>query len=96
MYTTRGTLEILQMANDKEPKSFKDFAKISIDGKKLSSSTISKRLRALTAAMATEEVIIKSKCGRRVIAHRTTEKGKRVIELSKGLDALLDSTTVTY
>jgi len=89
MAIIRGVLEILQLANGSEPKSFNDFTRISIKNKKLSSATVSKRLYELVLTKALQEVIIRSKTGRKVIAYRTTEKGKRVIEIAKELQEAL-------
>jgi len=89
MVMIRGFLEILQMSDGKEPKSFNDFTKISIRKKRLSSATVAKRLDELIAVKAVAEVISKSKSGRRIIAYKTTEKGKRVIELAAELEDLL-------
>jgi DNA-binding HxlR family transcriptional regulator len=86
MIMIRGFLEILQMANGNEPKSFNDFTKISIKKRRLSSATVSKRLDELIAIKVIEEVVSKSKTGRRVIAYKTTAKGKRVIELAVELE----------
>jgi len=80
-----GFLEILQLADSNEPKSFNDFTKISIKERKLSSATVSKRLNQLIAVKVIKGVISRSKTGRRTIAYRTTEKGKRVIELAREL-----------
>lgn len=90
MAIIRGVLEILQMANGQEPKSFNDFTRISIKNKRLSSATVSKRLDELAAAQAIKEVIVRSKTGRRAIAYRTTEKGKRIIELAEELQKALN------
>jgi predicted ArsR family transcriptional regulator len=85
----RGVIEMLEMAASHEPRSFIDFTRISINNKRLSSATVSKRLDGLIAAKVMEEVITRSKAGRRVIAYRTTEKGKRVIAIASELkDAL--------
>lgn len=89
MVIIRGVLEMLQMANGNEPKSFNDFTRISIKNKKLSSATVSKRLDELIAVGAMEETITRSKTGRRIIAYKTTEKGKRVVELAKELKEAL-------
>jgi DNA-binding HxlR family transcriptional regulator len=85
MTMARGFLEILQMADTNGPKSFNDFTKISIKGRRLSSATVSKRLDELTAVKVIEEVIKRSKTGRRTIAYRATEKGKRVIKQAREL-----------
>ncbi len=79
---------MLKMANDNEPKSFNDFTGILIGKRRLSSATVSKRLDELIEIRVMEEVITKSKTGRRIIAYKTTEKGKRVIGLAKELERL--------
>lgn len=73
-----------------EPKSFNDFTRIQIKGRRLSSATVSKRLKELIAAKTIEEVITRSWAGRRVIAYKTTEKGMKVIEHAKALQEALD------
>ncbi len=89
MIMRRGMLEILQMTDGREPKAFKDFIKISINKKTLSTVTVSKRLDELIAIKAIEEVITRSVIGRRIIAYKTTEKGKRIIKQVKELDEIL-------
>jgi DNA-binding HxlR family transcriptional regulator len=89
MIVIRGFLEMLQMADSDVPRSFNDFTKISISKRRLSSATVSKRLDELIAIKGIEEVISRSKTGRRIIAYRTTEKGKRVIELARKLQEAL-------
>lgn len=84
MIIKKGFLEILQMADGKEPRKFADFTEITIT-RKLSSATVAKRLRELVEVKALEEVVSRSESGRRIIAYKTTEKGKKVIELAKGL-----------
>ncbi len=76
---------MLELADGKEPKSFNDFTRISINHKRLSSATVSKRLDELAAVKVIEEVVVKSKSGRRVIAYKTTEKGRKIIKLAKEL-----------
>jgi DNA-binding HxlR family transcriptional regulator len=85
MIIKKGFLDILEMADSNRLMSFNDFTKISRKNKKLSSATVAKRLDELIAARVMEEVVTKSKTGRRVIAYKTTEKGKKVIELAKEL-----------
>lgn len=85
MIMIRGFMEILQMADNKESKSFNDFTKISIKKRKLSSATVSKRLDELLAVKVIEEEVSRSKTGRRTIVYRTTEKGKKVIKLAREL-----------
>jgi len=80
------------MADSNEPKSFNDFTKISIRKRKLSSATVSKRLDQLIEVNVVEEVVSRSKTGRRTIAYKTTEKGKRVIELARELQAAVTIT----
>jgi DNA-binding HxlR family transcriptional regulator len=89
MALIRGVLEMLQMATNREPRSFNDFTRISIKNKRLSSATVSKRLDELIAAKVMEETVTRSKTGRRIIAYKTTEKGRRVIEIAKELQEAL-------
>ncbi len=91
MFRLRGLLEILQASDGSEAKSFNDFTRIMVDKKRLSSATISKRLDLLVSIRAIEQVIAKSKTGRRIIAYRTTEKGKKIIRLSSEIEKVLDS-----
>ncbi|MGA3021086.1 MAG: hypothetical protein ABSD68_04010 [Candidatus Micrarchaeales archaeon] len=79
------------MAEGSGPKSFNDLTKIPIKKKRLSSTTVSKRLDELVKAKAIEEVITRSKTGRRIIAYKTTEKGKKVIEHAMRLEEALNS-----
>jgi DNA-binding HxlR family transcriptional regulator len=88
MVIKRGFLEILQMAGGNEPKSFSDFTKIQVGKSRLSSATVSNRLDRLIAVKVVEEVVTRSKAGRRIIAYRATEKGKRAVELAKELQEL--------
>lgn len=85
MIIKKGFLDILEMADSSKLMSFNDFTRISRKNKRLSSATVSKRLDELIAARVLEEVVTKSKTGRRVIAYKTTEKGKRVIGIAKEL-----------
>ena len=89
MIIIRGFIEILQMADSKEPKHFNDFTKISIKKSRLSSATVSRRLDELLAIKVIEEVISRSKSGRRIIAYRATSKGKKVIKLANELQEAL-------
>jgi DNA-binding HxlR family transcriptional regulator len=82
----RGALEILQMADSNTPSSFNDFTKIRIGDGRLSSATVSKRLDELIGVKVMEEVVSRSKTGRRIIAYRTTQKGKRALELAEELE----------
>ena len=77
------------MADSNEPKHFNDFTKILIKKRRLSSATVSKRLDELIAVKVMEEVISRSKTGRRIIAYKTTEKGRRVLVLAKELQEAL-------
>lgn len=87
MIVIRGIIAMLQFAND-GPKSFTEFTTISIGKRRLSSATVSKRLNELIEVKAIEQVVYKSKTGRRVIAYITTEKGKRILALSKELEVI--------
>lgn len=89
MIMIRGFIEMLEMADTHGAKTFNDFTRISIGRRRLSSATISKRLKEMTDTGVLEEVITRSKLGRRVIAYRTTEKGKKVVSLAKELEQTL-------
>ena len=89
MVLVRGILEMLQLADGHTPKSFNDFTRITIKNRRLSSATVSKRLAGLLASKTLEEVITRSKSGRRVIAYRTTEKGRKVIAHARELEESL-------
>lgn len=84
----KGTLEILQMADGQQPKSFNDFMKITIK-RKISSATVSKRITELIEVDAIKQIMVKSASGRRTIAYKTTEKGKKVIEQAIELEKTL-------
>lgn len=88
MITIRGVFDMLKMADESGPKSFNDFTTISINKKRLSSATVSKRLEQLIRIKVIEEVVTRSKTGRRIIGYKTTEKGKRVIVLIKELEEI--------
>lgn len=88
MVVVKGMVEMLEMAS-LGSKSFNDFTRIAIDGKRLSSATVSKRLDELLNAGVIEETVVTSKSGRRTIAYRTTEKGKRIMHIAKELKAAL-------
>jgi DNA-binding HxlR family transcriptional regulator len=92
MIMIRGVLEILQLANSYGPKSFNDFTKITIKGKRLSSATVSKRINELILDKVIEQTITKSKTGRRIIGYKTTEKGRRVIELARELEEAMGNS----
>lgn len=89
MITIKGVPEMLKIASGQEPKSFNDFTKITIRNKRLSSATVSKRLDDLIEIRLMEEVVTRSKAGRRIIAYKTTEKGKKVVELVNELEEAL-------
>jgi len=91
MAIIRGVIEMLQLAEGKEPKSFNDFTKISVKNKRLSSATVSKRINELVASKALEEVITRSKTGRRIIAYKTTPKGEKLIVIAKQLEEALNT-----
>lgn len=80
---------------DSGPASFADFTGISIGRKRLSSATVSKRLKNMLAMKILEEVILRSKSGRRIIAYRTTTRGKRILALIEELRASMRESNVT-
>jgi len=91
MVVVRGIIAMLQFAST-GPRSFGDFTTLSIGNRKLSSATVSKRLDELIAVKAIEQVVHKSKAGRRIIAYKTTEKGKRILVLSKELEGIFTNS----
>jgi DNA-binding HxlR family transcriptional regulator len=91
MVLIRGFIEILQIADSGDPKHFNDFTKIMIKKKRLSSATVSKRLAELIAVRVLDEVVSRSKTGRRIVAYRATSKGKKVIALAKELEEALST-----
>jgi predicted transcriptional regulator len=84
-------LGMLQSTSNKVAQSFSDLTKISINNKRLSTATVSKRLNELISVKAMEGVITKSKKGRRTISYKTTEKGKGMIEPAKKLEKALSN-----
>jgi DNA-binding HxlR family transcriptional regulator len=82
MMMTNGMLKVLRMSDSQGPKSFGDFLEISVDKRRISSATVSKRLNEFVDVGAIDEVIARSKSGRKIIGYRATEKGKRIIKLS--------------
>lgn len=80
---------MLQMANGDVPKSFNNFTTIIVKNRRLSSATVSKRLKELLAVDAIREAITKSKTGRRVITYTTTEKGRKLIKLVKEFNEVI-------
>jgi DNA-binding HxlR family transcriptional regulator len=84
MVAPRGSLQMLALA-DVSPMSFADFTKISIGEKKLSSATVSKRLKEMLILKVLSEEVLQSKNGRRIIGYRTTERGKRILALIEEL-----------
>ncbi len=89
MLAIKGMAEILQAANSGSSGSFSDFAMISINNKRLSTATISKRLNELIFSGAITEMVAKSKTGRRIITYKTTEKGKKIMRLIDRLEGAL-------
>jgi DNA-binding MarR family transcriptional regulator len=94
MLIKRGMIEILQMADGGGTKHFVDFTKILIKKRRLSSSTVSKRLGELLTAGAISEVIARSDSGRRIIAYTTTDKGRNVVANAEQLEEALTRSKV--
>ena len=80
---------------DSRPASFADFTGISIGRKRLSSATVSKRLKNMVAMKILEEVILLSKNGRRIIAYRTTQRGKKILALIEELRVSMREANLT-
>jgi DNA-binding HxlR family transcriptional regulator len=80
---------------DSKPASFADFTKISIGNKKLSSATVSKRLKEMLVMKVVDEVVLQSKSGRRIIGYKTTERGKRILALIEELRDTMREANIT-
>jgi DNA-binding HxlR family transcriptional regulator len=91
MLLFKGMVEILQIAEADGSRSFNDFTRISIAGRRLSSATVSKRLNELVSSGSMIETVSKSRTGRRVIEYETTAKGRRVLKLAGSLEDSLSS-----
>lgn len=91
MTLSRGVLEMIKLSNAADPKSFTDFTHITIKKRKLSSATVSKRLGELVGIKVLDEVPMRSVTGRRIVGYRITERGKKVLELSKELDTVINN-----
>jgi DNA-binding HxlR family transcriptional regulator len=70
---------------DSAPACFADFVKISIGDKRLSSATVSKRLKEMLVMKILDEVVLQSKTGRRIVGYKTTQRGKKILELIEEL-----------
>jgi len=90
MTLAHGVLEMVELASE-EPKTFTEFTQIEIDGKNLSSATVSKRLEELVAVDVLEEVVTRSETGRRTVGYTTTERGETVLQMSEQLEAELET-----
>lgn len=93
MVAPRGSLQMMALA-DESPVSFADFARISIGRKKLSSATVSKRLKEMLTMKILQEVVLRSKSGRRIIGYRTTDRGKKILSLIEELRQTLRESNV--
>lgn len=83
MTLPRGSLEILQKIAENGPQCFSDFTELSIDGKELSSATISKRLDELQAIDAIEETVTRSPSGQKAVGYELTGRGERIITIAE-------------
>lgn len=82
MTLPKGSIEILKMTREEQPLSFSDYTDIEIDGENLSSATVNKRLKELTALDALEETVKRSDTGRKTVGYQVTERGEKIIEIS--------------
>ncbi len=82
MTLARGTIEMLELA-DAGPRGFEEFTQIKIGGKKLSSATVSKRLKELVALKILGETVVHSASGRKIVGYQTTARGKKILELAR-------------
>ena len=84
MILSEGSLEILEIAKDSEPKHFTDFRELvnSRTGKVFSPNTISTRLKELVEVGALERIITKTKRERDVVGYKITSGGLKALETS--------------
>jgi DNA-binding HxlR family transcriptional regulator len=92
MTLPKGAIEILRETED-ETKSFDDYTDIEIDGEKLSSATVTKRLKELTALDGLEETVIRSETGRRKVGYEITDRGKKVLKIADEFEEKMDDIT---
>lgn len=91
MTLPKGSIEILKVTREKQPLSFSDYTEIEIDGENLSSATVNKRLKELTALDALEETVKRSDTGRKTVGYEITERGEKIIEISDEFNEKLDN-----
>lgn len=82
MTLKRGSLEILQAVQE-EAKSFSDLEGMEIGGKSLSSATVDKRLKELSAIDAIEEKEIRTDSGRKTTGYVITSRGEKMVEIGE-------------
>jgi len=84
MILSEGSLEILEIAKDGEPKHFTDFRELvnSRTGNVFSPNTISTRLKELVEVGALERIITKTKRDREVVGYKITPGGLKALEIS--------------
>ena len=84
MILSEGSLEILEVAKDGEPKHFTDFRELvnSRTGKVFSPNTISTRLKELVEVGALERIITKTKRERDVVGYKITPEGLKALDIS--------------
>jgi len=84
MILSEGSLEILEIAKDGEPKHFTDFRELvnSRTGNVFSPNTISTRLKELVEVGALERIITKTKRDREVVGYKITPEGLKALEIS--------------
>lgn len=88
-----GTIEMLKASSDKKPKRFEDFRELvnSKTNKRFSPSTVSIKLKELTALGLLKRVLTKTKTGRVVVGYVITQKGIEVLGLFESYNAKLRS-----
>lgn len=93
MILSEGSLEILEIAKDSEPKHFTNFRELvnSRTGKVFSPNTISTRLKELVEVGALERIITKTKRERDVVGYKITPEGLKALEISYRYEEELQS-----
>lgn len=90
MTLQKGAVEILKATRDGECSKFSDYTEIEIDGEKLSSATVSKRLKELVALDALEETVVRTDSGRKTTGYELTERGEKIIDIADEFEEKLE------
>lgn len=90
MTLPRGSVEILRKTDENGSGTFSEYTEIEIDGKELSSATVSKRLKELVALDALEETVVRTDSGRKTTGYELTERGEKIIRIANEFEQKLE------